>query len=103
MFKVYLEPQAYHKIDSYIISYSNYFERLFQDSWVWEESTIISNYCIESEERYFQILKALELKLSNPIISYSNNEAIIKWRSKILLVSFREKWDTRTITHIEIR
>jgi len=42
-------------------------------------------------------------KLSNPVISYSEQQTIIRWKSKILLVSFRDENETRNITDLEIR
>jgi hypothetical protein len=91
MFKISISPKAYLKIDMYVLKYREYFEELFQDSGIWEEQKIIHNYQLDSEERYFQILDTLESTLSNPLISYQNNTTIIRWRSKILLVSFRDK------------
>ena len=103
MFKIKILPNAYQKIDIYVLNYREYFEELYKDSGIWNEEKIISTYYNEAEERYFQILDALEERLSNPLISYPNNSAIIRWRSKILLVSFLDESAIRIITDLEIR
>lgn len=103
MFKVNILPRAYQKIDMYVLNYRNYFEDLYRDSGIWNEEKIISSYCQEAEERYFHILDILSEKLSNPIISYPDNTTLIRWRSKILLVSFIDDENTRIITDLEIR
>lgn len=103
MFNIKILPQAYQKIDMYVLNYRNYFEDLYKDSGIWDEEKIISSYCQEAEERYFQILDILKEKLSDTVITYPNNTTIIRWRSKILLVSFQDEDDTRIITDLEIR
>lgn len=103
MFKVNILSKPISQIQKYIKSYRIYHEELYQDSWIWGEEEILRNYEIEAWNRYIEIKTLLQTQLSHSIVSYSNDETIIRWRSKILLVSFKEKWDTRTITHIEIR
>jgi len=103
MFKVTFTENAYQGIDMYVYRYRSYFENLYKDTGVWEENTIIDNYIIESEERYFQIVDTIAKVLQDDIITYTQNETLIKWRSKILLVFFQEKENTRIITGISIR
>ena len=103
MYRVFFTSEAYTQVDNYVLNYRKYFGELYQDTGVWEEDKIINNYIVESEERYFQILDTVYLTLEKSLPSYPNNQAIIRWRSKILLVSFRETDDTRIIIDIEIR
>jgi len=53
--------------------------------------------------RYHEIADAIQEKLSDMIISYTENETIIRWRTKILIVNFSEKDNTRTVTDLDIR
>ncbi len=103
MYNIVFNKVVYKKIDRYTEIYRKYFEEFYQDSWIWEEEKIINNYIIESEDRYFQILEEIKNKLSDPIITYMENKAIISWRSKILLVSFKDIDNTRIITDLDIR
>lgn len=102
MFNIQFDKKALSKVDSYVISYRSHFEEMYFDSWLWQVEKIIENYYLESEERYFQILDTIENKLSDTIITYPKNEAIIKWRSKTLFVSLKDEWGTRIITDLEI-
>jgi hypothetical protein len=45
----------------------------------------------------------IESTVSNDIISYTQSETHIRWKSKILLIQFRDKEDVRIIEKIEIR
>jgi hypothetical protein len=103
MYKILFTEGAYHKIDMYSLQYRKYFEELYGDTWIWNERTILDNYTLEAEERYFQIVDTISEKLSNSHISFKDNETLIKWRSKILLVSFIDSKDTRIITDLDIR
>ena len=103
MFKVIFSKKTLEKIDIYISAYRQYHEEIYQDSWIRSERQIIDGYAEESKYRYFEMLEILERNMSENIISYPNNQAIIRWRSKILLVSFTTTQDTRIITDIEIR
>lgn len=95
--------KAVAKIKKYTEDYRAYFEEVYKDSWIWSEDTIIQTYLQESENRYLEIRTILKTKLESEVISYKNNSAIIKWKSKILLVTFKDNWNSRTITDIEIR
>jgi len=103
MYKVNVTKRVIEKIQKYIKSYRWYHEDLYLDSGVWNEELIIDGYFQEAKNRYKEIRFTLENKISQAIPSYLNNQAIIRWRSKILVVSFRERDDTRIITDLEIR
>ena len=103
MYKIQINQRVIEKIKNYTENYRVFFEEAYKDSWIWSEDTIIESYIKESDNRYFEIKNLLKEKLEQSIISYLHKTTIIKWRSKILLVSFSEKWNTKTITDIEIR
>ena len=103
MLKVIFTKKAYEQIDIYTEKYRSYHRDLYKDSWIWNEEKIIDNYFEDSREKYFQIVDEIVKRLENPVISYTDNEAIIKWRTKILIVNFKDEWETRIITDISIR
>lgn len=103
MFKVILNKNTIKKLQSYSKNYRNYFEEIYSDTWIWNEDTIIESYLKESIFRYEEIKTKIISRLSDSIITRKNNQAIIRWRSKILIISFQDSWDTRTITDLEIR
>lgn len=103
MHKIIFHKTALTKVDLFIESYRTYHENVYQDSWIWSEDVIIDSYMKESIFRYDEILEIVSNKLSNPVVSFTMNQSVIRWRTKILLVSFEDNWDTRTITDIEIR
>jgi len=103
MFRVKFSDASTHSIQKYVDNYLNYFEELYSDSGIWSHKKIIEWYINESLQRYNEIANIIEEKLERDIISYLKNSVIINWRSKILFVTFIEKWKTRIITDIEIR
>jgi len=103
MYKILFHTKASGSIKLYTDLYRNYYKELFIDTEIWSVEQIVDGYNQESRKRYQEIADIIEQTLSNPIISYSKNETLIKWKSKILLVSFQEKGDTRIITDISIR
>ncbi len=103
MYKIKVSLKALQKIQLYTDNYRSFFEETYQDSWVCGEDVIIEWYIKESKSRYKEIKDTLKHKLEQSVISHPNNQAIIRWRSKILLVSFSTTQDTRIITDIEIR
>ncbi len=64
---------------------------------------IISGYRAEAIKRYEEIFDIIEACLEKEILSYMKDETIIKWRSRVLLVSFEDKDDIRTVINIQIR
>lgn len=90
-------------LQKYFLSYLKYFQELYSDSGIFWEDIIIKNYVDESEKRYVEIIDLIEEKLSNLHISYIKNTAVIRWRSKILLVTFIDENNIRKIIDLEIR
>lgn len=105
MHKVTLSERAIAAIDTYSRKYREYFEELYADSGIWAEDQIIDQYKQESLQRRQEILFLLAEKLSKDTIlgRTAENTAVFSWRSKILLVSWQESGDTRTITDLSIR
>lgn len=103
MHKIVFWEKFWESLENYIDMYLKYYETIFSDTGIWSQDAIIENYKLDSQKRYTEIVDIIEKKLSNPIISYQDNSTIIRWRSKILLVSFRDEWDSRIITDLEIR
>lgn len=101
--KVIFSIKATKTLKQYSDNYLNYYEELYSDSWIWSQETIIDWYIRESIQRYNEIADTIELKLEQDIVSYSGSEVVIRWRTKILLVTFKDEWNSRTITDIEIR
>ena len=101
--KVIFENTALEGINQYIERYTLYFEELYSDTGLWWEREIIENYKKEGYARYDAIIDMIESTVSNDIVSYTQSETHIRWKSKILLVQFRDKEDVRIIEKIEIR
>lgn len=103
MYKIIFHKIALTKVDIFIESYRTHHEKVYKDSWIWSEDVIIDSYMKESIFRYDEILEIITRKLSNPVVSFTMNQSVIRWRTKIILVTFKDDWNSRTITDIEIR
>jgi hypothetical protein len=103
MHKVIFSLEAISMVQSYIRRYRLYYEELYSDSGLWNEDMIIEGYRAEAIKRYEEIFDIIEVHLEKEIVSYMRDETIIKWRSRVLLVSFEDEGNIRTITHIQIR
>lgn len=103
MYKIRLTESALQNIKEYSSNYRKYYEELYQDTGLWWEDIIIQNYISEAENRYREIRVSLVSKLANSMIVYPDNQTIIRWRSKVILVSWEDDGDTRVITSLEIR
>jgi len=103
MYNIVFSKKVESSIKSYTDTYREYFEKLYEDSWIWSHKKIVDWYKSEALNRYIEIMDIIESTLSHSIVSYSKNETIIKWRSRILLISFSDLWDIRTINSLEIR
>lgn len=103
MLKIQISVRSLKKIERYLEKYSSFYEWMYSDTWIINESAIRETYEQEAISRFYEIEKLLKDKLSHWIITYQNNESIIRWRSKILIVSFKDIWDSRIITDLEIR
>ena len=103
MYKVAITEKWIQNIKKYISNYRQYHEEVYIDSWIWSEMMIIEKYIEESENRFVEIQNFLKSKLSQKLPSYPQGQAILRWRTKILLVSFYDENITRIITDIDIR
>ncbi len=103
MFKIYFSKKFFFTLQRYVDNYLHYYEDIYRDSGIWSKEMIMDWYAQESEKRYQEIIDTIEERLSLTHISYPNNKAIIHWRSKVLLVSFRDINNTRNITDLEIK
>ena len=103
MYNIVFSKKVESSIKSYTDTYREYFEKLYEVSWIWSHKKIVDWYKSEALNRYIEIMDIIESTLSHSIVSYSKNETIIKWRSRILLISFSDLWDIRTINSLEIR
>lgn len=103
MFKIVFSPEVVQVVQTYIVRYMSYYEDLYGDSDIWWEEQIIEGYRAEATSRYDEIFSIIESSLEWEIVSYVKNETIIRWRTKVLLASFSDEDDIRSITHLEIR
>lgn len=100
--KIVFSTDAISSIQNYIKRYGFYYQDLYEDSGLWNEETIISWYQNEARNRYFEIITTIESTLSNNIIVYLDNTAIIKWRSKVIQVVFKGQWNKKIIESVRI-
>ncbi len=103
MKKIILSKKALSKIEAYVRNYSKYYEELYQDCWVWNEKQIIEWYKIEWENRFESIFETIVNNLSDDFVSYANNQAIMIWKTKIIVVKFRDKDNIRYIENINLK
>ncbi len=92
MYKVSFSPDIYNYLLKYFNKYKEYFEILYQDSWIWSENQIINSYIEESKNRKIEVLDIIEKRLQEENILWrkENNYIIIKWRTKYLFIEFYE-------------
>lgn len=103
MYKVVYTAESLRAIDTYIMQYTSYFEQLYSDSGIWSVDQIIEQYRREWYARYDEIIDVITHTLQSNITTYMQNQTIIRWRSKVILVSWEDDGDSRIITSLEIR
>lgn len=103
MYKVVFTESSYISINRYIELYRSYFRDLYRDSGIWQEQKIIDSYITESQYRYDAIIDTITHKLENNLVHHQNQKFVIFWKSKIIVVSYKEDTHTRIVTDIEIR
>lgn len=103
MKKIEYTLEVHDAINFYTDSYRRYYEELYSDTGLWWLDMILSSYRDESKNRRQEILDLIEESLSNELITYLVNTTIVRWRSKILLITFEDEGDARIVTHLEIR
>lgn len=102
MYKIVYSSLVSETIQNYTNSFLKYYSELYKDSWIWSHEKIIDNYRRESFKRYTEIFNAIEKHLSQDFIHFPNNVAKLRWRSKILTITFTETEHTRIITELSV-
>ncbi|MBS9775321.1 hypothetical protein KGV52_01250 [Candidatus Gracilibacteria bacterium] len=90
-------------VQRYADNFTKYYADFYADSGLWMEKQIIYSYEQEANKRYDEIIFTIQNHLSNDIISYPNNIAKIKWKSRTLIVTFSEEENIRIIEDLVIR
>lgn len=102
-FKILFTWKVKNRINNYAYNYSNYYKKLFEDSFIWSEDEIIRKYEEDADLRVKEIYQKIISKLQDNLIVYPDNIVLIKWRSKYLIVTFYDENDNRIISDLEIR
>lgn len=104
MYNIVYLPESLLSIEWYIIAYRDYFLEIYSDTGIWSEKEIKEQYILISDARHEEILTLIEERLPpDAVIGQSaENRVKIPWRSKFLVVSWKEEKNTREITHIDI-
>ncbi len=107
MYKVYFKDETSKYILNYFEKYRQYYEKLFEDSWIWSENQIINSYIDESLNRHNELKEVIIKTLKEENIFWRKNDysIIIKWRTKFIFVDFQEDQNLkeRFIINISIR
>ncbi len=103
MYKVVFDVRALLGVDQYIEQYTKYYEHLYSDSGIWSEDQIIEQYRLEWYARYDEIIDTITMTLQTDVVSYMQDKTLIRWRTKVILLSFQDIWDLRRVIEIEIR
>lgn len=103
MFKVVFANTALEWVNRYIERYTRYFEELYSDTGLWSEDMIIESYKAEWYARYDSIIDTIESSLMSDMISYVQFETYIRWKSKVLIVAWRDEDSLRVVEKIEVR
>lgn len=107
MYRVYFDEIIYEYLSWYFRLYRQYYQNLYQDSWLWSEDIIIKWYNDESQNRKKEILDLLENCLSEEKVFWKTpfNTIVIKWRTKYLIVEWSEDNTSkkRTVNSLDIR
>ncbi len=102
MKEIIFTKNAIKNIEVYIDLYTSYFTEFYSNTGIWSEEIIIEMYSKEGEKRFFEIVDAITQTLQRTIISYPNNIAKIRWKSKILTIKFTDDGNSRIIENIKI-
>jgi hypothetical protein len=107
MYKVFFSKESSEYILNYFDKYREYYENLYEDSWIWSENQIIKSYIDESLNRHNNLKDLIIKSLKDENILWRNkdNSIIIKWRTKYIFIDFQENNDLsrRYISNISIR
>lgn len=106
MRQVLFSHAVYEVVDTYIQNYSTYFHHLYSDTGIWSEDQILQYYDQAATLRRNEIIDALYATLlPERIIGHSGHNTVkIIWKSKILIVAWKESDEaTRIITDLQIQ
>ncbi len=103
MKNVIVTKKVSKKIYKFFEYYKLYYENFYEDSWIWSENIIINNYIQEAKDRKQDMLNKIKNTLWNESVSYPNNTAVIRWKTKFLIIQISEIENTRIVEDIEIR
>lgn len=92
MRKIAYDARALDNLEGYIVAYRRYFSQLYSDTGIWSEGRIREQYEQIAEEKYEEILTLVERNLANDSVlgRKDDNIATFSWRTKTVLVSWRE-------------
>jgi len=60
MYRVSLTNKSINYLWDYFDKYRIYFEKLYQDSWIWSENQIINSYIDEAKNRKIEVLNLIK-------------------------------------------
>lgn len=107
MYRVFLSTETIEYLSTYFDKYRDYYEKIYQDSWIWSENQIIDSYYNESKMRKQEIFDLLKntLKEEKVLWKTPSNTIVIKWRTKYLIVEWSEDdiSKKRIIDKVDIR
>ncbi len=107
MYKVFYEEWVMDYLSLYFKIYRQYFEELYEDSWIWSEDIIVNSYIQESKQRKKEIIELIKKILSQKIVYWKtyNNTVVLKWKTKYIFIDFKENITIkeRYVIKIEIR
>ena len=107
MYNVEIRNKPLKYLKTFFRKYREYYEFLYEDSWLWSEEQIIEWYFLESDKRIDEIFKLIKNKLSDESVLWRTleNTIFIRWRTKYIFIKWNENKNikTRYITNIEIR
>jgi len=105
MRQIFLLAKPKQVIDSYIDAYRNFYMSIYTDTGIWDEERILESYRSEARMRKTEIVELLRKKLSVDTVlgAHTTNQSVhISWRSKTILVKWKDDGDIRIITELKI-
>ena len=107
MYKIFFTKKSSEYILNYFENYRKYYEKLFEDSWIWSENQIINSYIDESLNRHNELKNLIVKSIKEEKIFWRTNDntIVISWRTKYIFLNFEENLDLkqRYILNISIR
>jgi hypothetical protein len=103
--KIILSPGSQSSIIRYLQLYRNYFTELYTDTGIFSEDQILQYYEEQATQREREILKCIQEKLT-PIHVFGKtpqNSILVHWRSKVIIISWTDLGDIRTVESVIIR